>query len=157
MARIKLQHLIFNGLSSFLPLILSSVVPMLLLLLEPKLSINLMVVMSMSRALLCSTIQKALMVPQCWSVVCWQVGVRFEVVTSLLIHILRFLYLVGLFFLIPLSTISLSFSHCSNFMCSVHPLLIVTYLVHNCIKLGFYCCSSFQSNQTISPHPTATL
>ena len=60
-----------------------------------------MVVLSKSRSLLCSTIRKALVVPQCWSVVCWQVGVRFEAVTSLLIHILCFLNLVGLFFLIP--------------------------------------------------------
>ena len=152
----ELQHLIFKGLSSFLPLILSSVVPMLLLLLllEPRLSINLMVVLSMSRALLCSpTIQKAPVVPQCWSVVCWQVGVRLEVVTSLLIHILCLLNLVRLFFPIPLSTISYSFSRCSNFMCSVHPPLIATQLVHNCIKLGLYGCSSIQSNQTISPHP----
>ena len=147
----ELQHLIFKGLSSFLPFILSSVVPMLLLLLlllllEPRLSISLMVVLSMSRVLLCSTIRKALVVPQCWSVVCWQVGVRLEVVNSLLIHILCFLNSVGLFFLIPLSTISPSFSHCSNFICSVHPFLIATQLVHYCIKLGFYGCSSIQSN-----------
>ena len=148
----ELQYLIFKVLSSFLPLILSSVVPillllLLLLLLEPRLSINLMVVLSMSRALLCSpTIRKALVVPQCWSVVCWQVRVRLEVVTSLLNHILCFLHLVGLFFLIPLSTISFFFSHCSNFMCSVHPSLIATQLVHNYIKLGFYGCSSIQSN-----------
>ena len=87
-------------------------------------SISLMVVMSMSKALLCSTIRKSLMVPQ--SVVCWQVRVRLQVVTSLLIHILCFLNLVGLFFLIPLNTISPSFSHYSNFMCSVPPPLIAT-------------------------------
>ena len=135
----ELQHLIFKGLSSFMPLILSSVVPMLLLLLlllllEHRLSIGLMVVLSMSRALLCSpTIRKAFMVPQCWSVVCWQVGVRLEVGTSLLIHILCLLNLVGLFFLIPLNLVSLSFSHCSNFMCSLQPPLIATQLIHNCI------------------------
>ena len=49
----ELQHLIFKGLSYFLPLILSFVVLiLLLLLLEPRLSINLMVILSMSRALL---------------------------------------------------------------------------------------------------------
>ena len=158
----ELQHLIFKCLSSFLPLILSFVVPillllLLLLLLEPRLSINLMVVMSMSKALLCSpTIRKDFVVPQCRGVVCWQVGVRLEVVTSLLIHILCFFNLVGLFFLIPLRTISPSFSHFSNFMCSVNPPLSATQLVHNYIKLGFFGCSSIQSNQTISPHPVVT-
>ena len=63
----ELQHLIFKGLSSFLPLILSSIVPILLLLvlllLKPKLSKSPMVVLSMSRTLLCSsTIGKAFMV-----------------------------------------------------------------------------------------------
>ena len=105
----ELQHLFFKGLSPFLTLIFIFALS-LLLMLEPWWSIPLLKVLPMSWDVLCSsTIREILMVPECWGIMGWQVGVLLEMICSLLVQVVGLLHFIGNLINAPLSIIYASF------------------------------------------------